>query len=148
MLKGLPPTIPPQLLYVLANMGHGETLLVCDRNHPAPGVARTSVHGGIIDLAGLDVPGAIAEILKLLPLDTFIPAPIQRMQVVGKPDEVLSIFDEVQTIADAAEHRAVGIEPLERFAFYAEGRKVHAVVRTSDHRPYACFILTKGVIFP
>ncbi len=113
-----------------------------------PDIARSTVHGTIIEMAGLLVPQAIAEILKLLPLDTFIPAPVQRMQVVGNPQEMLPIFEEVQHVADTAEHRRIHLESLERFAFYAAARKAHAVVRTSDHRPYACFLLTKGVIFP
>ena len=42
--------------------------------------------------------------------------------------------------------RAVGIEALERFDFYAAARRAFAVVRTSDPGPYGCFILRKGVI--
>ena len=43
---------------------------------------------------------------------------------------------------------ALGVRPagLERFAFYEAAARAYAVVRTTEARPYGCFILKKGVI--
>ena len=35
MLKLIDPLMTPDLLYVLQAMGHGDDLVICDRNHPA-----------------------------------------------------------------------------------------------------------------
>jgi L-fucose mutarotase len=68
------------------------------------------------------------------------------MQVVGDPDGVVPIFAKMQAVVDRAEGRAIDIEPLERFAFYAAAKSAFAIIRTADSGPYGCFILKKGVI--
>ena len=35
MLKNIPPILSPDLLYVLANMGHGDEIIIADGNFPA-----------------------------------------------------------------------------------------------------------------
>ena len=34
MLKGIPAIIPPELMKILMEMGHGDELLICDGNYP------------------------------------------------------------------------------------------------------------------
>jgi L-fucose mutarotase len=146
MLKGIDRRLTAEVLHVLMQMGHGDDLVICDVNHPAATIAAQTTHSRLIDMAGCDIPGAMAAILTLMPLDTFVPCPVTRMQVVSDPDAHLPIFDRVQQVADAAEGRAVGMQALERFAFYAAAKASFAIVRTSDPGPYGCFILKKGVI--
>jgi L-fucose mutarotase len=83
----------------------------------------------------------------LMPLDDFVKAPLACMQVVGKPKEILPMQAEVHAIARKAEGRDIEMDRLERFAFYDAARKGFAVVRTSEFRPYGCFLLHMGVIF-
>jgi L-fucose mutarotase len=64
-------------------MGHGDDLVICDVNNPAASIAAATTHGRLVDMAGCDIPTAAAAILR--PLDTFVPAPVTRMQVVGNP---------------------------------------------------------------
>jgi len=45
-----------------------------------------------------------------------------------------------------AEGRIIGMEALERFAFYNLAKQAFAIIRTSDPGPYGCFIFTKGVV--
>lgn len=146
MLKRIPRILSAEIVNMLMLMGHGDDLLVCDVNHPAATIAAETVWGKIIDLAGADIPTALAAILELMPVDTFVDTPVKRMQVVGDPERNLPIFDRVQAAVDAAEGRAISIEALERFAFYAAAKKCFAVIRTSDPGPYGCFIIRKGVI--
>jgi L-fucose mutarotase len=42
MLKGIDPLLTPELLWVLAAMGHGDDIALVDSNHPAERVARTT----------------------------------------------------------------------------------------------------------
>ena len=146
MLKGIDPRLSAEIVHVLMLMGHGDDLVICDVNHPAATIARETTYGKLIDMAGCDIPTGAAAILSLMPLDTFVPAPVQRMQVVGNPDGVVPIFARMQGVVDRAEGRAVMIEPLERFDFYAAAKRAFAIIRTADSGPYGCFILKKGVV--
>ena len=146
MLKGIDQRLSAEIVHVLMLMGHGDDLVICDVNHPATTIAAETTYGKLIDMAGCDIPTAAAAILSLMPLDTFVPAPVARMQVVGNPDGIMPIFARMQAVVDRAEGRAVTIAPLERFAFYEAAKKSFAIIRTADSGPYGCFILKKGVV--
>lgn len=146
MLKGIDRLINAELLGVLMSMGHGDDILLCDVNHPAASIARHTVHGSVVNVSGSGLVDTAAAILRLMPLDTFVPNPVTRMSVVGDPDRILPIHDAFQQVLDRAENRPVGVEALERFEFYAAARNAFAVVRTSDPGPYGCFLLRKGVV--
>jgi L-fucose mutarotase len=146
MLKGIDQRLSAEIVHVLMLMGHGDDLVICDVNHPAATIAAETTYGKLIDMAGCDIPTGAAAILSLMPLDTFVPAPVARMQVVGNPDGIVPIFARMQAVVDRAEGRAVTIAPLERFAFYESAKKSFAIIRTADSGPYGCFILKKGVV--
>jgi len=146
MLKGINQRLSAEIVHVLMLMGHGDDLVICDVNHPAATIAAETTYGKLIDMAGCDIPTGAAAILSLMPLDTFVPAPVARMQVVGNPGGVVPIFARMQAVVDRAEGRAVTIESLERFAFYEAAKRSFAIIRTADSGPYGCFILKKGVV--
>lgn len=146
MLKGIDQRLSAEVVHVLMLMGHGDDLVICDVNHPAATIAAETTYGRLIDMAGCDIPTAARAILTLMPLDTFVPAPITRMQVVGDPTAERPIFARMQAVADSAEGRPIAMQAVERFAFYAAARQAFAIIRTSDSGPYGCFILKKGVI--
>lgn len=146
MLKGIDQRLSAQIVHVLMLMGHGDDLVLCDINHPAASIARDTSYGSLIDLAGCDIPTATRAILSLMPLDSFVPAPVMRMQVVGDPSGEVPIFARMQAALDAAHGAPVTVKSLERFDFYAAARKSFAIIRTADSGPYGCFILRKGVV--
>jgi L-fucose mutarotase len=146
MLKGIDPTINADLMHALMLMGHGDSLVLCDINHPAQTIARQTAYGRLLNVSGCSLARTAAAILTLFPLDTFIDAPVKRMQVVGEPEKYLPIFSEMQSVIDAAEGRPFAMQALERFAFYDAAKQAFAIVRTSDPGPYGCFIFTKGVV--
>jgi L-fucose mutarotase len=141
MLKGLDPLLPPDLLHALAAMGHGDELALVDRNYPA-----TSTSRRLIRLDGADTAAAARAILSLLPLDTFVDEPLLRMEVVGSPDEVTPVQNEIARLAAEIEGRPIEMGGVERFAFYERSRGAFATVITGEDAPYACFLLIKGVI--
>jgi L-fucose mutarotase len=146
MLKGIDQRLSAEIVHVLMLMGHGDDLVICDVNHPAASIAKDTTYGRLIDMAGCDIPTGIAAILSLMPLDTFVTAPVARMQVVGDPEASVPIFGRMQATLDAAEGHPVEVRALERFEFYAEARRAFAIIRTADSGPYGCFILKKGVV--
>lgn len=145
MLKGIDSTLNAELLYALMLMGHGDQLVLCDINHPAQTIAKQTTYGRLIDVSGCGLTRAAEAVLTLFPLDTFIDAPVKRMQVVGDPEGQVPIFAAMQAVVDRSEGRPIMMEPLERFAFYEAAKKSFAIVRTSDPGPYGCFIFSKGV---
>ena len=142
MLKGINPLIGPDLLAVLARMGHGDELVIADANFPAASVARSTFagHEFRIDRDAVEV---LSAVLSLLPIDDFQPDPVMFMQVVGDPQAVPPVVQAAMPIL--AEQ---GLQPtgLERFAFYARAKSAFAVIRTTEGRAYGNFILRKGVI--
>jgi len=148
MLKSIDPILTPDLLYALRSMGHGDEIAICDTNFPADAVARDTVMGRVLHLDNVTAPRATRAILSVMPLDSFVEKPVRRMEVMGKPDEILPVQAEVQREIDAAEGRSWPMGSIERFAFYDVARKTYALVLTGERRFYANFIFKMGVIPP
>ena len=146
MLKGIDQRLSAEIVHVLMLMGHGDDLVICDVNHPAATIAKETTWGKLIDMSGCNLPAAAEAILSLMPLDTFVPAPVSRMQVVGDPAKILPLFTEMAAVCSRMDGRPVTLQPLERFDFYAAAKRSFAIIRTADSGPYGCFILKKGVI--
>lgn len=146
MLKGISKHINSELLWVLSAMGHGDDIVVVDSNFPAASVAMKTVSGKLVHMSGLNSPQTVGAVLSLIPLDSFVDDPFRRMEVVGKPNEVLKIHQEALAEAEKAEGGKVKLGSVERFAFYEEAKKAFAVVRAAEDRPYGCFLIKKGVI--
>jgi L-fucose mutarotase len=145
MLKGLDPLLSPDLLWVLAAMGHGDDLLLADANHPAETIARATTTGRLIRLPGVSADRALRAILTVLPIDDFTPDPLRVMQVVGDPEAVPPAVEAMMREARTAGFSG-RIESLERFAFYGEAKAAFAVVQTGDTRFYANLLLRKGAV--
>jgi L-fucose mutarotase len=141
VLRGLNPLLTPDLLHILAAMGHGDEMTIADANFPATSTARR-----LTRLDGANTTQALQAILSILPLDSFVEAPVHCMAVVGKPEEMPPSIAEFQTIVDRLAGFPVAIARIERFAFYERAKQSFAIVATSERRLYGNIILTKGVI--
>lgn len=141
MLKNIDPRLHPELLYVLAQMGHGDKLAIVDRNYPAEATAQR-----LVRLDGLDLIPALEAVLSVFPLDTFVDEPLAGMNQVDDPGTIPAVQVEAFALAREVEGRELGVERIERFAFYEAVRGCFAVLTTTESRPYGCIILTKGVV--
>jgi L-fucose mutarotase len=146
MLKTLDPVLSPDLLWLLAAMGHGDDLAVVDANHPAETIARATTTGRLVHLPGLPMARAVRAILSLMPLDRYVDNPARRMLAVENAAAIPEVQSEVQAEINRAEERPVPLAGLERFTFYDAARQAFAVVQVGDPRPYGCFLFRKGVI--
>ncbi len=147
MLKGVHPLLNADVLYALRAMGHGDDLIVADTNFPSDSVARETVFGEVLRIDA-DAATAIAAILSVYPLDTFVDDAAARMEVVGAPKEIPPVQKEVQKVIDKAEGRKWPMISIERFAFYERAKQAYCVIQTHERRFYGCFALRKGVIPP
>jgi L-fucose mutarotase len=144
MLIGIHPLLNAEILHVLASMGHGDDLVICDANFPATSVAASTILEQPIQM-GVDALTALEAILTVFPIDTFdleIP-PVRGMEIVGKPNEIPEIVKDAQTILTKVD---ASTKLVERHAFYDSARKAFAVIRTTESRHYGNFILRKGVV--
>lgn len=148
MLKGIDPRLNADVLYALRAMGHGDVLIVADTNFPSDSVARETVLGELLRMENLTAGEAIEAILSVYPLDTFVDDFAGRMEIVGEPDNVPDVQQEVQSAIDAAEGQPRPMIGIERFAFYDLAKQSYAVIQTGERRFYGCFMLRKGVIPP
>lgn len=141
MLKGVSPVISPELMTIMMRMGHGDELVIADGNFPAEShaqrIIRADGHG-----AGI----LLDNVLRFLPLDTFVPQPAAVMRPVDEGAAEPRIWSEFQSLMNEHEQRTVEIEQVERFDFYERARQAFAIVATSETALYANLILKKGVV--
>lgn len=141
MLKGINPKVSADLLAILASMGHGDELVICDRNFPA-----ISNASRIVNYRASDVASVLGLVLELFPVDTFVEEPLLRMQVVGDPHQITEGQKKIHALAMKSEGREFAMGSMPREAFYERARKAYATIFTSDDQPYQCFVLVKGVL--
>lgn len=140
MLKGIPAILTPDLLKILMEMGHGDTIVIADGNFPGAQVGRR-----LVRLDGHGAVPVLDAVLRLFPLDTYVPSPVQLMEVVPGDDAQTPIWDEYK---DVIEKHAPGttVGHVERFAYYDLAREAYCVVQTGEMALYANILLQKGVV--
>ena len=139
MLKTISPIISPELLKILMEMGHGDEIVIGDGNFPAASVAQR-----LVRLDGHGVNEIVDAILKLMPLDTYVEAPVALMDN-GDPANLPPIWKDYEATVKANEGDKK-FELVERFAFYERAKKAYCVVATGETAIYANIILKKGVV--
>jgi len=147
MLKGIDPLLNADILRALRAMGHGDDLIIADANFPSDSVARQTVTGKLLRMDA-SAPQAVAAVLSVLPLDSFVDDAAARMEIVGAPDEIPLVQAEAQAAIDAAEGKPWPMIPIERYAFYERSKNAYAVIQTGERRFYGCFAFRKGVTPP
>lgn len=139
MLKGISALLSPDLLHVLASMGHGDELVLADANFPAATHARR-----LVRLPASRAPDVLHAVLGLLPLDDFVPQPAWTMQVVGDAAARPQVVVEFDSVLQA--HGCAPSAALERFAFYQRASAAFAIIATGETRIYGNILLKKGVV--
>uniref|UniRef100_A0A3Q2SVC8 Fucose mutarotase n=1 Tax=Fundulus heteroclitus TaxID=8078 RepID=A0A3Q2SVC8_FUNHE len=148
VLKGIPSILSPDLLYVLAKMGHGDELVLADANFPTSSICACGPKE--IRADGLGIPQLLEAILKLLPLDTYVPSPAAVMDLVDSDKQrclAVPVWETYAHLLHMADSQSP-LEKVERFTFYERAKKAYAVVATGETALYGNLILKKGVIPP
>jgi len=135
MLKGISPVVSPELLKTLAEMGHGDEIVISDAHFPAH-----TFNARVIRADGIPADRLLAGIIPLFELDSYA-TPVVMMDAV-KGD---TLDSEVEKRYRAALGYDGGIERMERFAFYERARKAYAVILSGETAKYGNIILKKGV---
>ena len=135
MLKGISPVISPDLLKILAEMGHGDEIVISDAHFPAH-----TFNDKVVRADGLGADTLLAGIIPLFELDAYA-VPIIMMEAVPG--------DTLDPAVEAKYRKALGydgkIERVERYAFYERAKQAYAVVISGETAKYGNIILKKGV---
>jgi L-fucose mutarotase len=140
MLKGVPSIISPDLLAILAQMGHGDELVISDAHFPA-----YSVNSKVVRVDAASSPEMMKAITKLIELDQYVEKPVMMMAPVPGDSLDPELMAECREILGENADR---IDFIERFAFYDRAKTAYAVVVTGESRIYGNIIVKKGVTMP
>ena len=139
MLKGIHSAIGPELLKVLAKMGHGDEIILADAHFPGH-----SFNDQVLRADGVKITTLLDGLLPLFELDSYDDPLIMMQAVEGDsldPNVESSYRSEIEKHApDAPEVIRIG-----RFEFYDRAEKAAAVVMTGETAKCANIILKKGV---
>ena len=137
MLKNIPPTISPELLKLLSQMGDGDELLLCSANYPAYGMGiKNIIH------AHCPIEKLLADILKLMPLsDSVIPATMYFEEDENSP--IAATYTSVIAASDESQ-KLTYIDRLDKYPFLNRAEKVFCAIICDDTAPQCEIILTKG----
>ena len=139
MLKGIHPAIGPELLKVLAEMGHGDEIILADAHFPGH-----SFNEQVLRADGVKITTLLDGILPLFELDSYDDPLIMMQAVEG---DSLDPYVESSYRAEIEKHVSDAPEVLRigRFEFYDRAEKAAVVVMTGETAKYGNIILKKGV---
>ena len=131
VLKSIDPILTPDLLWLLASMGHGDDLVFVDANHPAARIAQSTNSLRLIQLPGMSMETAMRAIMSVYPLDDFDPDPVRVMMPVDDPDRVPDVQRAVLGEIDAPSAAPSRPENSPGRIFTARRRQVLASCRSA-----------------
>ena len=137
MLKGSPPVSSPDLLKILAEMGHGDELVIADAHFPSHTLGRLVTHADAITSTNM-----LKAILKLIEPDQYVAKPVIMMQPVPGDTADPGLLADCRAALGKDADR---IDFIERFAFYERARSAFAIVVSGETRSYGNIIIKKGV---
>lgn len=147
MLKNIPPILSPELLKVLAEMGHGDRICIGDGNFPGKSMAK---EGGavLVRADGHGVPELLDAILQVIPLDAYVETPAMTMEKMERDKDLdVPIIKEYKDIVARYDDRGgAAFGTYERFEFYEQAKKCYCILQSGETAIYANIILQKGVI--
>ena len=147
MLKNIPSILSPELLKVLAEMGHSDRICIGDGNFPGARMAKAK-NAIFLRADGHGVPEILEAILQVMPLDAYVETPAMIMET-GEQDKGLHIpiWDVYKDIIAKYDDRgAAAVGQYERFKFYDEAMDCYFFNDTATTEIYTNIILQKGVI--
>ena len=123
MLKGISPIISPELLKLIAEMGHGDELVLADANFPGASIGKRCVRR-----CPMTAPLAVMEV----PQGMF-------------PEDKAPIWKAFREAADT-DLPTAQFDMMDHDAFMERARAAYAVVQTGETALYGNIIIRKGVV--
>lgn len=145
MLKGISPVISPDILKLLAEMGHGDTLVLEDCNYPAASTGKRYLRAD-----GVTATDLLDEIMQLLPLDVDeqenVENAVALMRSTDNPKMKPEIWSDFKDIVSNYEPHAK-FDYCDRFEFYEKAKNTFVCIQMSEEKYFDCVTLRKSVWF-
>lgn len=136
MLLNIPKSISPDLLKILAEMGHGDEIAIVDSNFPAKSLKEKTIY-----ISEENILRFLKDILTVFPLDQFSEKNILIMDSDGK--EMTTFY---KNYLKEFEYLEESTQKIDRNIFYEKSKRSYAIISTSDESLYGCIILKKGIV--
>ena len=145
MLTNMSKLLTGDLLKILCDMGHGDTIVIADGNFPGETIGKRVIH-----MPGIDATSVLKALLPLFPLDVaYSEFPAQVMEIadsdktkgMGEPPAYADFTAALKPL-----YPDLTLGKVERFAFYEKAKNAYAVIMTGEERVYGNIMLTKGVV--
>lgn len=140
MLYNIPHVIPPGLMKILMEMGHGDEIVLADGNFPAE-----ALNSRVIRCDGSGIPELLDAVMQFFPLDYLQAHAVVMME---KPAELPEpqVWEKYRDILARRSREQFAIGCIPRQAFYDRAQKAYAVVATGETARFANVLLKKGIV--
>jgi L-fucose mutarotase len=144
MLKGIDPLLSPELLKLLAEMGHDDAVVLADANFTAMSLGAGKP---VLRLPGVGMIRTLEAVVSVFPLAEDVTHPVAYMQVSDTPEGYRSALQrEAVALLASAGLPPERVQAVERYDFYERVKKAYAIVVTGELEPWGNFLLRKGVL--
>jgi L-fucose mutarotase len=139
MLKGISALISPELLKILAEMGHGDEIVFGDCNFPAASHSQRLVRAD-----GHSITGMLEAVLPLFPLDYAVDYTAVLMNYnSGTEPKVWSRYREILGRYPDGNKQYITVPKPE---FYERASRAYCVVATGESEGFANLLIRKGCV--
>jgi L-fucose mutarotase len=148
MLKNIDPLLTPDLLKLLAEMGHEDAIVLADANFTAMRYRESITSRTVIRMPCISLARAAQAVLSVLPLTIASERAVAYMHASDLPAGQVNSTQQavLDLLASDISNKALPAHAYERFDFYEAAKQAYVIVQTGDLAPYANFIFKKGVI--
>jgi len=140
MLKGISPIISPDLLSIIARMGHGDEIILADAHFPGE-----TFNKNVLRADGIKIPELLAAVLPLFELDSYVDSPLIMMAAVEGDTLDPMVEESYLKSIHKSNPNVADIQRIDRFAFYERAKNAFAVLMTGETAKYGNILLKKGV---
>lgn len=140
MLRGIPEILSPELIKILMKMGHGDEIVIADRNFPSYSKGKR-----VVRCDGADICTVLEAIIPLFPLDTSLAYNHVLMDVPAELDFIPQVWKKYDKIIKTSIDSYFEPIKLAKPDFYERAANSFAIITTCEKERYANIILRKGI---
>lgn len=145
MLNNISKLLTGDILKILCDMGHGDSIVIADANFPADTCAKR-----LIRLPAVNASQVIKAIKDLFPLDVAYSEHAVSVMDLTDSDKKRGLpepeaWTDVKNLLND-QYPNLELGKIERFDFYEQAKNAYAVIATGEERIYGNFILVKGCV--
>lgn len=141
MLKGISPLLSPDLLYVMAQMGHGDEIILADALFPAH-----SLNKNVVRMDGVEITDLLGAMLPHFAIDTYVKDSVVMVTPEEGDAEDPDLPNKYRHVIDMhCENAPETFFTTDRFELYQRAKEAYCVVLTGSVVKYGNLLLKKGV---